>query len=166
MGRGFDYDEAELDVLDNGGDPDYLWGKPESRDKYLKGLGLRPEDYGGRSSYDHGGKQKKDDGCYLTTACMRARGLGDDCCELNTLRSFRDGYLRQRPGGESEIAAYYNLAPRIVKAVNDRDDAQSIWDGVYEEMIAPCLALIGADKQEEAYRLYRAESMKLARKVL
>lgn len=165
MTPGFDYDEAELDVLDNGGDPDYLEGNPEKRDKYLRGLGLDPEDYGGGGS--HGNKSgSHDDGCYLTTAGVRARGLADDCWELNTLRRFRDGYLRKIPDGESEIAAYYEIAPKIVKAVNEREDAQSVWNGVYEEMIAPCLALIGENRQEEAYRLYKAESLKLAEKVL
>lgn len=180
MGKGFDYDEAEFDVLDNGGDPDYLQGSASDRDRYLRDMGLRPKDYGGGRSSGHASSSHGSpwlefnemdgdgggEGCYLTTACVRARGLADDCRELNTLRRFRDGYLRSRADGEAEIAAYYEIAPKIVKAVNARPDADSIWDRVYAEMIAPCLALIGEGKQEETYRLYKDRSLALAAEVL
>ena len=166
----FDYRKAEIDVIAYGGDPDCIWESPANRDQYLRSLGLRPEKYGGGnvsrnkdrhpSAKPNGKSGKK--GCYITTACLRAKGLPDDCRELNTLRRFRDGYLRSKVGGEAEIEAYYRLAPEIVEAVDCRPDAQMIWNSVYSEMIAPCLSLIEADKQEEAFRLYKAQSLRLA----
>lgn len=44
----FDYENAERDILDAGGDPDYLsYTNPTERDNYLRKMGLRPEEYGG-----------------------------------------------------------------------------------------------------------------------
>lgn len=34
--------------------------------------------------------------CFLTTACCKYKGLPDDCAELETLRRFRDNYLKGR----------------------------------------------------------------------
>ena len=44
----FDYENAKRDIRDAGGDPDYLSHYNEAeRDRYLKGMGLNPSDYGG-----------------------------------------------------------------------------------------------------------------------
>ena len=53
-------------------------------------------------------------GCFLTTACIEAAGLSDDCDELTTLRRFRDTFIRSLDGGEAILQEYYELAPRIV----------------------------------------------------
>lgn len=58
--------------------------------------------------------------CLLTTACVRARGLGDDCIELQTLRTFRDEYVKGLPGGQEAIREYYEIAPAIVRAIDPR----------------------------------------------
>ena len=42
----FDYEEARLDMIDNGMDPDYLETRdPEKRDKYLRSHGMNPDSY-------------------------------------------------------------------------------------------------------------------------
>ncbi len=69
--------------------------------------------------------------CFLTTACVEARGLPDDCEELQVLRAFRDGYLRQRPGGDALIAHYYAIAPGIVEAIQRRADAPVVFERIY-----------------------------------
>lgn len=44
----FDYENAERDIFDAGGDPDYLSHYNEAaRDNYLKKMGMNPSDYGG-----------------------------------------------------------------------------------------------------------------------
>ena len=45
--------------------------------------------------------------CFLTSACVEAKGLADDCHELSVLRNFRENYLRTVPEGRREIAEYY-----------------------------------------------------------
>lgn len=42
----FDYENAKMDVMENGGDPDYVsYYNEKSRDNYLLSLGLNPNDY-------------------------------------------------------------------------------------------------------------------------
>jgi len=162
----FDYENSELDILDSGGDPDYLsHTDPQKRDAFLRKMGLRPEKYGGgsrdpknRQSTSSGG----DSGCFLTFACVQARELPDDCEELTVLHRYRDGYLRHRPGGEEEIRQYYAIAPQIVEAVNAKGNALEIWNRVYEEMVLPCVRMIQSGAMEGAFRLYKDYTLKLA----
>ena len=95
---------------------------------------------------------KVDDGsdadCFFTTAAAGTLGLGDDCWELRSLRAFRDGPLRRTAEGCALIARYYDEAPRLVAAVNRRQDAVRQWLTAYWLYVLPCavmarLGLIG-----------------------
>ena len=123
--------------------------------KYLR------SDYKPEGDQNNQSNSSNSSGCYLTTACVTARGLGDRCEELQTLRSFRDGYLAKQPHGAKEICRYYQMAPGIVTAINQRGDRKAIWDEVYTDLVAPCVRLIHAGDNEAAYQLYREYSMKL-----
>lgn len=160
----FDYEEARLDVLDAGGDPDYLeTNNPAERDEYLRKVGLNPKDYGGGITPPaKPGKPKSDDLCFLTTACMRAKNAPDDCEELTLMRAYRDGYLASRKDGRSEIETYYRIAPSVVKGINAREDAQEIWEKVYAEMILPCVECIRREDNEGAFTRYKAYTLSLA----
>ena len=94
-------------------------------------------------------------GCFLTSACVEAMGLPDDCDELNTLRSFRDGYLRNIPGGAAVIAEYYRVAPAIVLSINQQKNAQSIYESIYRTVVLPCVSLIELGDNTSALQLYR-----------
>ena len=105
-------------------------------------------------------------GCYLTSACVEARGMADDCYQLQTLRAFRDGYLRGVDGGEKEIAEYYLIAPAVVENIKKRDDSTSIFEKVYTELVAPCVELIEQGNNEEAHKLYKDYTIKLKLKFI
>ena len=153
----FDYENAEIDILEDGGDPDYLdYQDPVKRDEFMRSMGFDPKKYGSRMEewQKEQAKQQEED-CFVTTACIRARGLPDDCEELTTLRWFRDTYLRTRPDGAADIKRYYALAPALVERVNARSDAFEIWERVYLEMVQPCVQMIRRQKWEEAYLLYK-----------
>lgn len=92
-------------------------------------------------------------GCYITTACMTARGLPDDCEELTALRAFRDGYLVTRANGWSLIELYYRYAPLIVEEIDEREDALTIYDQLYN-VIRTCVDAIGRGDDEFAYTTY------------
>lgn len=100
--------------------------------------------------------------CFLTSACVDAKGLADDCRELTVLREFRDGWLRAQPGGEEEVAEYYRIAPSIVEKIKARDDAMDIFEVIYNELVQPCVELIGSGKNEDAYELYKKMTQNLA----
>jgi len=94
------------------------------------------------------------EGCYITTACCEALGLDDDCFELRTLRRYRDQVLALRPGGTSDIAAYYELAPLILARLPCETRAQRL-RAIYARYILPAAlaARLGLDRL--AYRLHR-----------
>lgn len=100
-------------------------------------------------------------GCYLTSACVNAKNLPDNCDELTTLRDFRDNWLKAQPCGACEVADYYEFAPKIVDAINALPNAQQIWEALYNELILPCVEMIKGGKMEEAHKAYRSAALKL-----
>jgi Domain of unknown function (DUF4157) len=100
--------------------------------------------------------------CFITTACVQARGLPDDCEELTVLRGFRDGYMSRLENGAAMIDAYYDVAPDIVSAIDASPNAGEIYEGLYR-VISECVACIKAGRHERALHLYRRMISDLAR---
>ena len=100
-------------------------------------------------------------GCYLTSACMVSKCLPDDCYELETLRNYRDTWLKSTEEGLAVIAEYYAIAPKIVEAIDKREDSNSIYDMLYEQMVLPCVKFIEEKKYQETLELYRSLTLKL-----
>lgn len=100
-------------------------------------------------------------GCYLTSACVKAKGLPDDCEELTVLRNFRDTYLKGQPSGQSDIEKYYAVAPKIVDAINQKPNSDEIWQKLYNELIVPCVEMIKGNDNQSAYFLYKSTSCNL-----
>ena len=94
-------------------------------------------------------------GCFLTSACVEAKGLPDDCHELTVLRRFRESYLRSLPEGREEIAEYYFVAPQIVSAIKNRADYLDIFHSIYAKLVKPCVDMIERGDNEKAHILYR-----------
>jgi len=132
-------------------------GKDVNEDIYYKYC--RNYDYDDCPIY----KGNDSSGCFLTSACVEAKGLPDDCRELTVLRSFRENYLRKLPEGSAEIAEYYFVAPRIVSCIKQRADAMAIFALIYENLIVPCVEMIECGENEKAHKLYRdtVEQLKL-----
>lgn len=168
---GFDYRKAEADLDGIGAhhpDEIYSYRSEKSLRGFMKEHGLNPDKYY-KDDPKNGQPNPMDNensGCYLTTACVAARGLSDTCIELQTLRAFRDNELAHRPGGRAEIEEYYQLAPHIVEAINLRPDAGEIWAYVYDELVKPCVHLIQGRHNDEAYRLYKEYTCALYGKFL
>lgn len=91
--------------------------------------------------------------CFLTTACCEYMGLPDDCRELETMRHFRDTYLKQTEYGIEIITMYYRDAPEIVRAIENNENRDLILRDIYDE-ICKILKLIQAEKREEATIFY------------
>jgi len=86
--------------------------------------------------------------CYITTAVCENTGRGDDCYEMTLLRDYRDNYLARQENGARMITAYYDVAPSIVKHINRREDAEQIYEGIWENHIRPCIELIEQGEKE------------------
>lgn len=93
--------------------------------------------------------------CYITTAVCESQHKPDDCYELSLLRSFRDDYLLKSPQGEAMVHEYYDVAPSIVKHIGKREDADRIYEGIWQQYLSPCIRLIEADRREECVDLYK-----------
>jgi len=153
----FDYGAAEADLEDCDcpwADEIYGYRSERGRDEFMRENGLNPDRYKHGSGSANGGSGTE--GCFLTTACVVAEGLPDDCEALETLRGFRDGWLRKRAGGQLMVREYYEIAPRIVEKINARPDAEAIWKRMYAEQVLPCVETIKQGEYEAAFRMYRS----------
>jgi hypothetical protein len=94
-------------------------------------------------------------GCFLTTAAVEHMGHTDNGQLLNTLRDFRDTYMRKNKEASKDVAWYYENAPKIVKALDDHPDAKKIYRKMYNRFIMPSYLAIKMGKDEVAYGLYK-----------
>ena len=99
--------------------------------------------------------QSSSGGCFLTSACVEAKGLADDCRELTVLRTFRDTYLKNSEHGPADICEYYHTAPAIVEKIKKLPNAVEIFEQIYNDLVVPCVALIDNNNNEEAYHKYK-----------
>jgi hypothetical protein len=93
--------------------------------------------------------------CFLTTACVEALGLPDDCLELTVLRRFRDNWLRAHPGGAATIEEYYRIAPLIIDALAREERSHELLLDLYQRLVRRSVALILAGQYEEAFAHYQ-----------
>jgi len=119
-------------------------------------------DYG--SCYQY--KKKPSGGCYLTTACLEVMKdeFQDDCEELTILRNFRDEYVKNNY--PNAIERYYQIAPKIVKAINNTENKCEVYSSVYHDMIVPTIKCIEEDFSEKAYHIYESYTATLEKKFL
>jgi hypothetical protein len=94
--------------------------------------------------------------CFITTAVCDTLGKPDDCYELESMRSFRDNWLKKQPGGDTEIQEYYNIAPQIVMAINALENANEIYSGICEKYIVPCVEFTNNGDDQSCHKIYRA----------
>ena len=104
--------------------------------------------------------------CFLTTACVVAKNLPDDCYELKTLRAFRDSYIKGLANGEEIIKEYYDIAPKIIDAIEKEPNADCIFKKLFEELVQPCVHYIEQRQNEKAHALYEKTVLKLKEKYL
>lgn len=100
------------------------------------------------------GFRKKFKLCFLTTAVCEYDNKPDDCYELETLRSFRDGYLASTPGGKELIQEYYDIAPGIVTCIDLCCEKDTVYPMIRDKYIAPCIADIENGKLESCKSRY------------
>ncbi len=112
----------------------------------------RNYDYSGCPVYGDAGSST---GCFLTSACVEAMNLPDDCEELMILRKFRDTWLVKQPGGQAEIREYYRIAPEIVNTIQRREDRQQIFQRIYDDVVCPCVLWIKQKQYHKAWKRYR-----------
>lgn len=93
--------------------------------------------------------------CYITTAVCESLGKPDDCYELNLLRDYRDHYLQQTEEGEQLVKRYYNVAPTIVKHINQVAGKEKIYEDIFHTYLFPCIHLIENNEKEKCRIVYQ-----------
>jgi hypothetical protein len=94
-------------------------------------------------------------GCFLTTAAVSHMKQKDNGEVLNTLRDFRDTYMRKNKEKSKDVAWYYKNAPRIVAALDKRDDADKVYKKMYSDFIKPAYKAIQEGDDAHAYEIYK-----------
>lgn len=118
------------------------------------------------SDYSSEGSGSTGGGCFITTATLTSIGKSDDCMELNIFRNYRDQWLAKQDDGVGLIKEYYNIAPKIVLAINKLPTCKSIYMGLWENELEPCLRLIRDEQFERAKLLYCNVVMRLKQEYL
>ena len=93
--------------------------------------------------------------CYITTAVCESFGKADNCYELTLLRDYRDTYRASLPDGEALIEEYYDVAPSIVKHINQKPSSHDIYYSIWEQYLSPCINMIEHGQMEECCELYK-----------
>ena len=89
-----------------------------------------------------------DTGCFITTAIVEKKGEADDGETLTKLRKFRNEYMADK---QEEVQEYYEIAPKIVEAINDKKE----WKWI-EEQIQKAVDYIDEEKHDDAYTTYKS----------
>ena len=97
-----------------------------------------------------------DDGCFITTAVMKAQleEFSDNCRELTMLRRVRDEYIAHLPNGPEMLAVYREFAPVYVERISKRPDAETVWKLLYDEYILEAVKHAEAGHFRKAYLVY------------
>jgi hypothetical protein len=103
-------------------------------------------------------------GCYITTAVCTLLGLGDDCEELQTLRSFRDTYMQETPERSAMVDDYYATAPSLMRHMEYFKERKAIFARWLELYIRPAVACIRRGANDQALQLY-SEMLAAAQRV-
>lgn len=93
-------------------------------------------------------------GCFITTAICDAEGKADDCDELQTLRKFRDEVMLPNPKLAPLVAEYYELAPRIVDAINKGHAPKDVYFMLHQQYLRNAIAAVKAGDVDEALGEY------------
>ncbi|MGZ4056519.1 MAG: DUF2188 domain-containing protein [Bacteroidia bacterium] len=99
------------------------------------------------------GRSSDEEGCFITTACVRYFGLRDDCYELETLRNYRDTYMSSSPRNKSLVDQYYKIAPKLVVKLENDQNKKEHFDKIFKKVKEACLA-IENKKYVKAKRIY------------
>lgn len=96
--------------------------------------------------------------CYLTTACMKHMkdNFDDNCHELTLLRWFRDKYV-----SKEDIEHYYEIAPRIVEAIEKSPNKDKVYSDIFKKVILSCVSAIENKNYEFAYKRYKSSVLEL-----
>lgn len=105
------------------------------------------------SGGDGGSGDSEDEGCFITTAVCKYLGKPDDCDELQTLRAYRDSWMRENQ--PADVVEYYKEAPALVAKLEAKGSSSVFFKYLYDVYILQALIHIEDGKPELAHSTYK-----------
>ena len=104
--------------------------------------------------------------CCIVTACIKAKGLPDDCYELKTLRNFRDEYIKSLFDGKEIVSNYYDIASIILNKIYEVPNSNEIFLDIYSDLVLKSVTLIENNKNQQTFFYFKGYIDKLKKKYL
>lgn len=114
------------------------------RDEWVKRYPKTPIVIGRYADIAAGFRKKAFGMCFITTAVCEFDGKPDNCAELTALRRFRDEYMMKTEEGQALVEQYYDIAPKLVTAIDFCSDRRSVYGDLRDNYIDPCLDMIAS----------------------
>ena len=101
-------------------------------------------------------------GCYLTTIMCTILNYPDDNYYLNTLRGFRDNFMKQNPKYFPLLLTYDFVGPMIAYELEKDPNGKVIAMTFFNHYITKAVSAIEEGKNETAINIYKAMTEELA----
>jgi len=99
--------------------------------------------------------------CYLTTAMCNILGYEDDCEVLETLRSFRDNYMKKKPECLPLLEDYSTVGPIIASKLDTDEDRVLKANIMLYFFIEPAINCIKNNDYDSAIEIYKNMTINL-----
>ena len=109
--------------------------------------------YNGGNKNNNGGYRPS--GCYITTIVVDILGYEDNCEVLQTLRNWRENYLKTKIEHLPILFEYDIVGPLIAKYISLEKNKYQLCLGLMKYFLIPCVNLIKENKLEEAVEVYK-----------
>ena len=107
-------------------------------------------------SCDHLVKKKNSGGgCYLTTCMCYILGYKDHCKTLDSLRNFRDSYMKNKEELQPLLEDYDTVGPLICEKMLEDDNKTRTAHIMLAEYITPAINCIENNEYETAIEIYK-----------
>ena len=100
-------------------------------------------------------KSSSTGGCYLTTAMCNILGYEDNCRALDTLRSFRDSYMKKTPECLPLLEDYDLVGPKICEKLENDENKTRTAHIMLIEYITPAIICIKKNDYDNAIEIYK-----------
>jgi hypothetical protein len=110
------------------------------------------------------GEASSGNACVISTACVKAKNLPDDCDELQTLRFWRDKLTKTDNELQFLRDDYYINAPKIIKRIDASADGGKIYSELYDSLVLPTVAMLKDNEPAAATDYYKKYYLSLKKK--
>ena len=106
-------------------------------------------------------KKSSGNGCYLTTVMCEVLGKDDKCTELETLRNFRDSYMKKDEKYTDILVDYDLIGPILSDKILDDENCENIAHSMKSYYIDDAIEAIREEQFEDAIDIYMDMTLNL-----